>query len=822
MIIKMKLLIVESAAKAHIIERYLNDIYPDESYRVMASLGHIRDLPVSQLGIEVEDNFRPIYELSAKKASLIAKLRQASREASHVYLASDEDREGEAIAYHLCAALRLPIETTPRIVFHEITKPALRHAIEHSRTVDLHMVMAQQCRRIIDRLVGYELSPIVTRAIGQGSLSAGRVQSVAVRLLVDREQEIRDFTPQMEWICNGIFSPSFNTRLNRSFEQKDQAFTFLRHCRRTTFHLTSKEDSIQKESPPAPFTTSTLQQVMTKQLRMNAKMVMSIAQKLYESGKITYHRTDSTLLSEQVRGQMRDYVVRTFGDNYHKGRIHKTRQQNAQEAHEAIRPTNINLSELDSGSGPERSLYRAIWRRTVATQMSDAEYDVTKWNISIQGREELFIGTKRHLTFDGWKRLYLDHPDPDEDPDQQQQQQPNDWIIGQELEFEEIRVLQNYSRPESRYQEATLVKQLEKLGIGRPSTYATILSTIQDRGYVELRRIPKEMRQMERLILSAEDREIQSLTEEVVYMDEKERLCCTELGQQVVLFLTEHFSEIMSYTFTRDIEQEMDNVAHGNKRWVEVVQSVYDNYHPTVSNLMAHRLVGSNPPSIVGAAAAAAATDQPVQGDGSIGQCSVTGRPIYVGVSKKTGPFIRIGTDDNKTFFSLPKGFRVHPGLRIEDIQPYINYPTHLGELDGHPILIKKGPYGHYLDWNGQRKRCTEHTTREQAIQLIQQPTNITPTPRPEAGTRAAGAAAGAGAGAGDGAAASGTDDVVVGAASSNGWYKVRNGRSEISMKQGQYGPFAIYNKKLYPLPRTWTDLSTITYQQVKAEIDKK
>ncbi len=561
------LVIVESPAKAKTIEGYLG-----KDYSVKSSFGHIRDLPKKGLNIDIQHNFKPTYEVSLDKQKIVNDLKKASSQATNIWLASDEDREGEAIAWHLSQALDLSTTKTKRIVFHEITKPAIEHAIANPRHIDINLVNAQQARRVLDRLVGYELSPVLWKKVRTG-LSAGRVQSVAVRLIVEREREIRDFKPESSFKINALFNTGqkdLPAELESKISSKDSAKSFLEHCKTEKFKVKTVNKKPATRSPSPPFTTSTLQQEASRRLSFSVKQTMTLAQRLYEAGYITYMRTDSTHLASLAITAVSTYIKKAYGDKYLNQRQYKTKISGAQEAHEAIRPTHFDRLQAGADSQQQR-LYKLIWQRAVASQMANAQINRSEVNISLSKRAEIFIAKGEVLIFDGFYKVYGGGKDDVILPDVK---------VGQELKLKEMTALQTYSRPAARYSEASLVKKLEELGIGRPSTYSPTISTIQSRGYIEKRDLEGIERQLQKIVLTKN-----SIKEEVITEltgADKYKLLPTDTAEVTTDFLVKYFSEILDYDFTASVEQEFDDIAEGKEKWDDMIKQFYKDFHPLV------------------------------------------------------------------------------------------------------------------------------------------------------------------------------------------------------------------------------------------------
>lgn len=565
------LVIVESPAKAKTIQGFLGN-----DFIVQSSFGHIRDLPSKGMSIDIDNGFKPIYEIPSDKKKIVSELKKLSKK-TEVWLATDEDREGEAIAWHLANVLSLDPKKSKRIVFHEITKTAISHAIDNPRTIDLNLVNAQQARRVLDRIVGYELSPVLWKKIKTG-LSAGRVQSVAVRLIVEREREITDWTSEKKFKVSSTFLNSAGDKieadLNDKLNDAEEVTEFLNAISSSTFKVSSVESKKGTRQPSPPFTTSSLQQEAARKLGYSVSKTMLVAQKLYESGEITYMRTDSTLLSNQALKGAEEYIKSNFSPNYHRFVQYKTKNSSAQESHEAIRPTNFTKTSINTSDENLNKLYRLIWQRTVASQMSPAVIDKTEVKIDISDNEKYFIGVGEILTFKGFLEIYNDKVN--------NKILPN-ISVGEILTFEEINATENLSKSPARYSEASLVKKLESLGIGRPSTYAPTISTIQRRGYVEKTNLVGQEVNINKITLKP-DKSISQYNEKVTIGADKNKLVPTAIAYVTTDFLIKHFKNIVSYKFTADIEEEFDKIATGKDDWVKIIDDFYKNFHPLIKD----------------------------------------------------------------------------------------------------------------------------------------------------------------------------------------------------------------------------------------------
>ena len=673
------LVIVESPAKAKTIEKFLG-----KEYKVLSSYGHIRDLKKKEFSIDVEHHFAPQYEIPAEKKKLVAELKEEAAKASMVWLASDEDREGEAIAWHLYEVLKLKPENTRRIVFHEITKSAILHAIEHPRDIDLHLVDAQQARRVLDRMVGFELSPILWRKV-KPALSAGRVQSVAVRLIVEREREVQNFKSEASYKVTALFPvvdekgkvTQLKAELSRRFKTKAEAQTFLSRCQGAQFCIQDISTKPVKKSPAAPFTTSTLQQGAARKLGFTVAQTMMVAQHLYESGRITYMRTDSVNLSDLAIHSSRQAIVGMMGERYAHTRHFATKSKGAQEAHEAIRPTYMDQDRIE-GNPQEKRLYELIWKRTLASQMADAELEKTTVTISISNQKDAFIATGEVVKFDGFLRVYRESRDDDEvqsSADEAGLLPPLN--IGQLLTCSEVTATERFTQRPPRYTEASLVHKLEELGIGRPSTYAPTISTIQQREYVTKGDKPGEERKYNVLTLSDG-----SITDEIrteVTGAEKSKLLPTDIGMVVNDFLTAYFPGIMDYNFTANVEKQFDEIAEGEAEWTKILDQFYGTFHQSVIDTMqtksehkvGERILGTDPKS---------------------------GRQVSVKIGR-FGPVAQIGaaTDEEKPRFAPLKQGQSIETITLDEVLDLFKLPRTLGTHEGHSVTIGMGRFGLYI-----------------------------------------------------------------------------------------------------------------------------
>ncbi|MCW9038482.1 type I DNA topoisomerase [Altibacter sp.] len=666
------LVIVESPAKAKTIEKFLG-----KDFKVTSSFGHIADLPSKELGVDVDGDFTPKYIVSSDKKSLVKELKALAKKADMVWLASDEDREGEAIAWHLAETLDLKDDKTRRIVFHEITKSAILKAIENPRQIDYNLVNAQQARRILDRLVGYELSPVLWRKV-KGGLSAGRVQSVAVRLIVEREREIEAFTPVASYRIDAEFitgeGVSFKAKLPKNFDTEAEAREFLRKNLGASYQISELVKKPAKKSPAPPFTTSTLQQEAARKLYFSVGKTMTIAQRLYEAGLITYMRTDSVNLSNEAKNAAQKEIETSYGSKYSHPRSFKGKSKGAQEAHEAIRPTDMSQHTLQ-GDYDQARLYDLIWKRTLASQMSDAQLERTNVKIAITGTEKVtehFAANGEMIKFDGFLKVYLEGTDFEEE--EQEGMLPN-LSKGETLGNEFITATQRFTRPPYRYTEASLVKQLEELGIGRPSTYAPTISTIINRNYVEKGTVEGTERKYVQLTLQKDVVKDKTLTETVG--SDKGKLVPTDIGLIVNDFLVDHFKNILDYNFTAKVEQDFDDIAEGKEEWKQMLKDFYGKFHPKVEDVQENADRES--------------------GERILGEDPESGRPVLVRLGK-FGPMAQIGApdDDEKKFASLRPDQQLHL-VTFEEVMDLFKLPKTLGVYEGEEVEVNNGRFGPYV-----------------------------------------------------------------------------------------------------------------------------
>lgn len=678
---KENLVIVESPAKAKTIEKFLG-----EDYCVMSSYGHIRDLKKKSFSVD-EKTFLPQYEIPADKARVVAQLRKQMQESGTVWLASDEDREGEAISWHLCEVLGLDKDNTNRIVFHEITPNAILDAIEHPRHLDMNLVNAQQARRVLDRLVGFKLSPVLWRKV-KPALSAGRVQSVAVRLIVEREREIQAFVSEPYYRVSAVFTVpqaeghivEVKAELDKRFATREEAVAFLERCRKAQFTVGSVSKKPLKRMPAPPFTTSTLQQEAARKLGYTVTQTMMVAQHLYENGRITYMRTDSVNLSKLALAASRDAITQLWGAEYSHTRNFHTHSKGAQEAHEAIRPTYISEQTIE-GTVQERRLYDLIWKRTVASQMAESEIEKTVVTIDIDGQEEKFIADGEVVTFDGFLKVYHESTD-DENQDNEGGNTLPALSAGDLLERKTITSTEKYSQGPVRYTEASLVKKLEELGIGRPSTYAPTISTIQQREYVVKGDKAGEERQYVTDTLSAA--RIVSKTRTEVAGKEKGKLLPTDIGTVVNDFLMEHFPEIMDYNFTARVESQFDQIAEGHEEWTSMMHNFDHDFEPTVRKVMNAR-------------------SEHKAGERELGVDPLSHRPVFVKIGR-FGPVVQIGSADDEVkprFAQLPSGKSIET-ITLDEALELFRLPRNIGEYEGDIVTIGSGRFGPYVQHGGK------------------------------------------------------------------------------------------------------------------------
>lgn len=697
------LVIVESPAKAKTIEKFLG-----KEFTVKSSFGHIRDLPGKNISIDIENNFKPDYVIPSDKKKLVAELKKMAKEAEMVWLASDEDREGEAISWHLLEALGLKEEKTKRIVFHEITKTAITKAIENPRKIDTNLVDAQQARRVLDRLVGYELSPVLWKKV-RPSLSAGRVQSVAVRLIVEREREIEKFNHESAYKVVAQFQTNdgatIKAELPHRFKTKQEAETFLNSCKNAQFSIEDLEKKPSKRSPAAPFTTSTLQQEASRKLGFSVAQTMSVAQKLYESGKITYMRTDSVNLSNDAIGAAKKEITTSYGEAFSQVRKFTTKSKGAQEAHEAIRPTYMNAHSI-SGDSAQTRLYDLIWKRTIASQMSDAKLEKTIITIKISTTKEKFLAKGEVLLFEGFLKVYLESNDDEAEEDKEGILPPvkiNDTLVANEISATE-----RFSNHPPRYTEASLVKKLEELGIGRPSTYAPTISTVQKRGYVI--KEDRDGGQRNYAVLTLKNNELKQQTLKENFGFEKKKMFPTDIGIVVTDFLVENFGKVLDYNFTAKVEQEFDEVAEGLKKWTDMISDFYTPFHAQITNTLEHADRAS--------------------GERLLGIDPTSKKPVIARIGK-FGPMIQIGKteDEEKPRFASLMSDQNLTNITLEQALTLFQFPKILGKYENEEIVVAQGRFGPYIKYQEKfvsipKGEEITSVTLNRAIELIKEKQN--------------------------------------------------------------------------------------------------
>ena len=764
------LVIVESPAKAKTIEKFLG-----KDFEVLSSYGHIRDLKKKDFSVDIEHNYKPIYEIPADKKKLVETLKQEADKADMVWLASDEDREGEAIAWHLFEVLKLKPEKTKRIVFHEITKDAILHAIENPRDIDLNRVDAQQARRVLDRIVGFELSPVLWKKV-KPALSAGRVQSVAVRLIVEREREISAFKPEAAYrVIGGFLLPGgelLKAELSQRLKTEDEAKALLEACKTAQFSIGDVTVKPAKKSPAAPFTTSTLQQEAARKLGFSVAQTMMVAQRLYEAGHITYMRTDSVNLSSLAINTTKDEIVKTLGERYLHIRNYHTHTKGAQEAHEAIRPTYISHHEINASS-QEKRLYELIWKRTIASQMSDAELEKTTATIAVSGRKEHFVAVGEVLKFDGFLKVYMESTDDESDAEGNDKMLPA-LAKGDVLTLSSVTATERFSQAPARYTEASLVRKLEELGIGRPSTYAPTISAIQQREYVE--KGDRKGTERKYRMLTLHDGKIESGEKTELTGADKGKLLPTDIGVVVNDFLTEYFPDILNYNFTANVEQQFDDIAEGKTVWNDEIDHFYKLFHPVVESALALRL-------------------EHKVGERVLGTDPKSGRPVSVKIGR-FGPLVQIGTpeDTEKPLFaSLLKGQSMST-ITLEEALKLFDLPRTLGDFEGKTVVVGIGRFGPYIRHDGKyvslpKEFTPQGVSLEDAIILIQQK-------REQESQRL---------------------------------IKKFDEDDELELLNGRFGPYIAYKKKNYKLPKgsepaslTFADCMKIVEDADKAPAKKK
>ena len=756
------LVIVESPAKAKTIEKFLG-----KEYKVMSSYGHIRDLKTKEFGVDVEHDYAPQYVVPADKKKLVSELKSAAKSAEQVWLASDEDREGEAISWHLYEVLGLKPENTKRIVFHEITKNAILHAIETPRDININLVNAQQARRVLDRIVGFELSPILWRKV-KPALSAGRVQSVAVRLIVEREREINEFVSEAAFrvIANFILPDGttvLKAELNRRLKDKKEVETFLESCKNASFTINDITTKPVKKSPAPPFTTSTLQQEAARKLGYSVSQTMMIAQRLYESGLVTYMRTDSVNLSDLALGTAKEAIFETYGEKYYKFRQYHTKSKGAQEAHEAIRPTYI--SNVEAGSSPqEKKLYELIRKRTIACQMADAELERTTISVGVSGQTERFVAVGEVISFEGFLQVYMESNDDDVEKEQENGLLPP-VKLHEVLSLKDLVATERFTQRPPRYTEASLVRRLEELGIGRPSTYAPTIQTIQNREYVV--KGDKEGTERTYTVVSLSKGKIKETEKTEIVGADRNKLMPTDIGTVVNDFLMEYFPDVLDYNFTASVEKEFDSVADGELVWTKAIDKFYKIFHPIVE------------------ATAAVKTEHKV-GERQLGVDPKSGNPVFVKIGRY-GPVVQIGVshaDDKEApkpqFASLMKGQSIDT-ITLEEALKLFDLPRTVGEYEGKVMVAAVGRFGPFIRHDGKFVSIPKDLnpltiTAEEAIALIE-------------GKRE-------------------KDE--------QRFIKKFEEDPEMEILKGRFGPYISYQKANYRIPKTVTDPATLTLEDCK------
>ena len=756
------LVIVESPAKAKTIEKFLG-----KDFKVMSSYGHIRDLNKKKFSIDIDNGFTPIYEIPDDKKALVADLKKAVGSASTVWLASDEDREGEAIAWHLCEVLGLDPATTKRIVFHEITKNAIENAIKNPRSIDLNRVDAQQARRVLDRIVGFELSPVLWKKI-KPALSAGRVQSVAVRLIVEREEEIKSFVSENYYRVTADFKTSggavLNAELSKRLHDSQAARAFLDDCVKATFKVGAVQVRPVSKSPAPPFTTSTLQQEASRKLGFTVSQTMMVAQRLYEAGHITYMRTDSLNLSSLAINAIADEIKSKLGEKYLKIRHYHTKSKGAQEAHEAIRPTAVDCQTIE-GNAQEKRLYSLIWKRTVASQMADAELEKTTVEINPSTRPERFTATGEVIKFDGFLRVYIEGNDDENEESDSSLLPPISQ--GDLLNVGDVVATQRFTQHPPRYTEASLVKKMEELGIGRPSTYAPTISTIQARDYVvkgEKEGVPRDYE-----VLTLKNGKISEVTKTETTGSDKGKLIPTDIGMVVNDFLIKYFPSILDYDFTAKMEEKFDDIAEGQLQWSDEMSTFYNLFHPNVDHAMNMRL-------------------EHKVGERMLGTDPATGKPVSVKIGR-FGPLVQVGDgegDEKPQFASLLKGQSVNT-ITLEEALKLFEFPRELGEFEGKPVTVAIGRFGPYVKHDGK---------------FVSIPKDVAPTAitLQEA------------------------EELILAKrdAESKKTVKTFDEDADMQILNGRYGVYISYKKSNYKIPKTVTDPASLTYQECREIVESQ
>jgi len=748
------LLIVESPAKAKTIEKLLGP-----GFIVKSSFGHIRDLDKKNLGIDIQNGFKPTYKILSTRTKQIKDIQNTIKLVDKVYLAADDDREGEAIAWHCAIVFKLKIGDINRISFHEITKSALEYAVANPRSINMSLVNSQQARRILDRIVGFQLSPLLWKYIAP-KLSAGRVQSVSLKLIVELEKTIDQFTNLKYYKTTGLFDKKITTFLNHSFEKETEVKSFLEHCKSAKMNITNLEKKNVEKRPPAPFVTSSIQQDVGNRFGIPSKKVMSILQNLYESGYITYHRTDNTGLSVQIQDEIKKFVVDKFGKNYLHPRIYKSTIKCAQEAHEAIRPTNISVEELpESFEGLEKKVYNLIWKRTVASQMTACTIEVNTLTISIYERKELFVGTSEKIIFDGYRKVYEDLVVKNDEEDKKEDEELNrikdqsfeSLKIGDIMIYNKITCTEKYKTAAGRYNEASLIKKMEKIGIGRPSTYANIIETILERKYVEKRDIPGKKIDISLFILEKKKNDIEEKKESTTLGTEKKKLVPTDLGKVANEFLEKNFENLLDFNFTSYMEGKLDEIANSNIDWDVVINDFYGTFEPNILRLNTTEEKQNY-------------KKQENDKKRCIGLKDGLHVYAYIG---KYGPVIQIGESPNAKYIKLEEGYSVDT-ISLENVEELIKYPKILGQYNGQNIVLNNGRYGFYLQHDKKNYKLVEgyneELSYEDAVKCIL-----------------------------------GKDSP---SSTKNESFKI----DKYTVKNGPYGYYIDYNKKFYKIPKEYLD----------------
>lgn len=751
------LVIVESPAKAKTIENYLG-----KDFQVLSSYGHIRDLPKGGLNIDIENGFKPTYKVTTDKKEVVSKLKSAIKTSNTVWLATDDDREGEAISWHLYEALDLTKKDTRRIVFREITKNAILNAIESPREINTGLVNAQQARRILDRIVGYELSPILWKKVKRG-LSAGRVQSVAVRLIVEREREIIDFKSEDYYKVTADFlveGKTLKAEVSSKFKSKEEAYAFIENCQKSDFSIKDLEKKPSTKNPAPPFTTSTLQQEASRKLGFSVAQTMTVAQRLYESGKITYMRTDSVNLSQFAVDAATSEVSKAYGDNYVEVRKYKSKSESSQEAHEAIRPTDFAKHRVD-GERNEQRLYELIWKRAIASQMSSAQIEKTIATINVSQDEKTFRAQGEVVKFDGFLKVYIESNDDEEEEEGEAKGMLPPLKIGQELGYQSILASQRFTKHPARYSEASLVRKLEELGIGRPSTYAPTISTVQKRGYVVKEARDGKERQAEQITL--QKGEIKESLKTEGYGAEKGKLFPTDIAMIVNDFLVSHFPNVTNFSFTANIEKKFDEIEHGGLEWVNMIDQFYGDFHTKVETTES--------------------LEEYVKNSRELGTDPKTGRTVLVRLAK-FGPVAQIGAkeelqEDEKPQYANLRTGQMIESITLEEALELFKLPRNLGEFEGSDVTVAVGRFGPYV----------KHKKLFASIPKEMDPMTIT------------------------------YDEAVVlvkekQEAEKNKYIKTFDDNDEVFVLNGRYGPYIKVGKKNVKIPKEIEDPKTLTLKQ--------